>query len=291
MKAITVFTPTFNRAYCLPQLYESLVAQSSGDFVWLVIDDGSTDATRELVAQWMSDGAVDIRYVYQENQGMHGGHNTAYAHIDTELNVCIDSDDFMPPDAIEKILGMWQKHGPAHAGIIGLDAFKDGTIVGSRIPDGLHEATLDDLYRKHSVTGDKKLVLRTDIVRQFPPYPLYEGERFVPLGTLYLMIAQRYKCLCTNDVYCIVEYLPDGSSRNIFSQYRRHPRGFGYSRLVEMRYSTNFVYTFTRAMHLVSSAIFARRFDIFKDNPNKLATLAAIPFGLALHVYILIKNR
>lgn len=291
-KKLTVFTPTFNRAYCLGQVYESLVKQAGQDFLWLIVDDGSSDDTNALVNQWIHENKIEIRYIFQQNGGMHSAHNTAYANIDTELNVCIDSDDFMPPDAISHILETWrEKGGDSYAGIIGLDAFKTGAIIGTAFPDGISEATITELYQKHKVTGDKKLVLRTAVVREFPPYPIYKDERLVPLGTLYKMIDQKYRYICVNDIYCIVEYLPDGSSNSILKQYRKSPQGFMYARLLEMRYSGNTFYTFTRAMHLVSSSLFARKYNILKSNPNKLLTLVAVPFGLALHAYILMKTR
>ena len=55
MKTIAVFTPTYNRAYCLQELYESLVKQTSQDFEWLIIDDGSTDTTKALVFEWLKE--------------------------------------------------------------------------------------------------------------------------------------------------------------------------------------------------------------------------------------------
>ena len=146
-KTITVFTPTYNRAYCLHQLYESLVRQTSNDFLWLIIDDGSIDKTRELVTSWINENQIEIRYAYKENGGMHTGHNLAYQLIDTELNVCIDSDDYMPDNAIELILNKWKSVGNRqdYAGIIGLDAFKDGSIVGTKIPERLTSGTLNNL--------------------------------------------------------------------------------------------------------------------------------------------------
>ena len=99
---LTVFTPTYNRAHTLPRTYASLKNQDSFCFEWLIIDDGSTDNTRELVESWIAENKIPIRYHYQENQGMHGAHNTAYRLINTELNTCIDSDDYMPDDA-EKV--------------------------------------------------------------------------------------------------------------------------------------------------------------------------------------------
>lgn len=101
---LTIFTPSYNRAYTLHKCYESLKKQSSKDFLWLIIDDGSTDNTKELVDSWIDENIIEIKYHYQNNQGMHGAHNTAYELMDTELNVCIDSDDYMPDDAVEKII-------------------------------------------------------------------------------------------------------------------------------------------------------------------------------------------
>ena len=123
MPLLTVFTPAYNRADTLPRLYESLRRQTCGDFCWLVIDDGSTDGSAGLVAHWRkTETAFPITYVYKENGGLHTAYNEAIANIDTELCVCIDSDDFMPDDAVERILSFWAAHGSEEvAGIVGLD--------------------------------------------------------------------------------------------------------------------------------------------------------------------------
>lgn len=109
---LTVFTPTYNRAHTLRRVYESLCTQTVCEgFEWLVIDDGSTDFTRQLVEGFISEKRIPIRYIYKENGGLHTGYNTAYANIDSELCVCIDSDDFMPDDAVELILKKWDSEG------------------------------------------------------------------------------------------------------------------------------------------------------------------------------------
>ena len=100
---LTIFTPVYNRAHTIRRTYESLCRQTCKDFEWLVIDDGSTDNTCHLVEGWKAEGLIPIRYVYQENQGMHGAHNTAYKNINTELNTCIDSDEWSPYDSLDKI--------------------------------------------------------------------------------------------------------------------------------------------------------------------------------------------
>ena len=156
LKKLTVFTPTYNRAFCLPNCYESLKRQNNQGFIWLIVDDGSTDETEQMVSDWIKESSVEIIYIKQENQGMHGAHNTAYDVIETELNVCIDSDDYMPDDAVEKILSCWEKYGSDEvSGIIGLDSYTDGTIIGTHLPEELNKSTLFHLYRKHNVTGIK----------------------------------------------------------------------------------------------------------------------------------------
>lgn len=288
MKTLTVFTPTYNRAYCLGQCYDSLVRQTDQDFIWLIIDDGSSDDTKQLVESWVKEEKIDIKYHYQNNQGMHGGHNTAYDLIDTELNVCIDSDDFMPDTAVEKILSFWKKSEKNEkiAGIIGLDSYKNGEIIGQKIPDGIMQTTVQDLYNKHKVTGDKKIVLRTEIAKKYPRYPLFENERFVPLGTLYLMIDKDYELLCLNEVLCIVEYMEDGSSRNILKQYYKHPKGFQYARVIHMKSSDYFKVRFKNAIHFVSHSLHLKDFKMFSKTPKPLLTFFAFPFGILLYLYI-----
>lgn len=293
MKTLTVFTPTYNRAYCLGQCYDSLVRQSNKDFVWLIIDDGSSDGTDELVKGWINEGKIAIQYHYQKNQGMHGGHNSAYDLVETELNVCIDSDDYMPDDAVDKILKFWKNADKDDkvAGIIGLDSYKNGQIIGQKIPDTLTRTTLEALHNKHKIGGDKKLVYRTEIVKKYQRYPIFEEERFVPLGTLYLLIDKDYELLCLNEVLCIVEYMEDGSSRNIVKQYYRHPKGFQYARMLNMKYSNYFKVKFKNAVHYVSHSLQLKDFKFLSKTPKPLLTFIAIPFGVLLYGYVMYFNK
>lgn len=293
MKTITVFTPTFNRAYLLPRLYESLCRQSSQDFIWLVIDDGSTDNTKELIEKWKLEDKIEIQYHYKENGGMHTGHNAAYRLIKTELNVCIDSDDYMPDDAIEKIMKEWDNIADKSniAGIIGLDADKNGEIIGTKIPENLTKGSLMDLYNKHKVKGDKKLVLRTDIVREYPEYPEYEGEKLVPLGILYMMMGKDYDFVYKNEVYCIVEYQEEGSSQTIFKQYKQSPKGFAYARKLHIKYADNVKDKVKGYLHLISSALFAKDIQLAFKEVNPFMSLILLPFGLLLNLFIRLKIK
>ncbi|MCS7461027.1 glycosyltransferase family 2 protein [Paenibacillus doosanensis] len=284
---LTVFTPTYNRAYTLHLCYESLKRQTSRDFVWLIIDDGSSDSTRELVQSWIDEGSVPIRYHYQENQGMHGAHNTAYELIDTELNVCIDSDDYMADDAVEKIVSFWRSHGSAkYAGIVALDASVDGTMIGTRMPDHIEASTLSGLYAVHKVKGDKKLVYRSELTRKCPPYPIFPGEKYCPLSYKYVLIDQECPLLIMNEIVCFVEYLADGSSMNMIHQYRRNPRGFLFFRQVAMKFAPTYKDRLREMIHYVSGNLMIRNYRFLLESPYKWTTLLAVPFGLALYAYI-----
>ncbi|WHY90970.1 glycosyltransferase family A protein [Neobacillus cucumis] len=290
MPILTIFTPTYNRAYTLHKCYESLKSQSNKDFIWLIIDDGSSDSTEELVTRWIAEDIISIRYYRQENQGMHGAHNTAYSLIDTELNICIDSDDYMPEDAVDKIVSFWKENGREDiGGIIGLDCNNNGEIIGTELPKAIRTSTLFNLYNKYGVTGDKKLVYQTKLTKKYP-YPVYQNEKLVPLSYKYYMLDQEYEMLLMNEALCCVEYLPDGSSRNIIKQYKNSPKGFRFYRMEMMKLpNTSLLFKFKQAVHYVSCSIFAESKGILRHSPQKLLTLIALPFGIVLNKYILTK--
>ena len=161
MKTLTIFTPTFNRASLLPRLYDSLKAQTNQDFVWMIINDGSSDNTDEVVKSFLEENILEIEYIKQKNLGMHGAHNTAYKNCKTELNTCIDDDDLAPKNAVELILRKWNSLGEnqqKYSGIVALDAYFDGELIGSQFTT--ESTTLESFYLNGG-SGDKKLIYRT----------------------------------------------------------------------------------------------------------------------------------
>lgn len=288
MKSITVFTPTYNRAYCLGQLYESLLKQTSKDFLWLIIDDGSTDNTKDVVDGWIKEDKISIQYFYQTNKGMVGAHNTAHHIMETELCVCMDSDDFMPDNAIERILTLWKQHGyPESAGMVGLDAYKNGTIVGTKLPETVDECKFSELYVKYKVSGDKKFIHNRKVFNKYLPYPFFDGEKFPITSYLYLFIEQEHKLLLFNEVFCVVEYLPDGLSMNLFNQYKQSPKSFAHYRKAKMKFALNYKERFKNAIHYVSSSIMLKNTKFISESPFKLTTLLAVPFGVILYLYLM----
>lgn len=292
MKTLTVFTPTYNRAHLLPRVYASLKNQTCQDFVWMIVDDGSTDETRVLVEKWKQEEEVEIIYLYKENGGMHTGHNTAYAHIQTPFNTCIDSDDYMPPRAVKIIVKEVEaiKENPDFCGIIGLDALEDGSIIGTKLPEHLDRVKLNELYLLHNVRGDKKMVYKTALMQQVPPYPEFKGEKFVPLDYKCLLLDQQYVLKPVNEVLVIVEYQEDGSTKNMLKQYRRHPRGFAFSRISRIDYGVTLKEKVKNAIHLVSSSLFVNDFPLWFKTKHTPLVLMTVPLGVMLNIYIRLKT-
>ena len=289
MKTLTIFTPAYNRARTLERTYQSLCKQTCKDFEWLIIDDGSTDNTAEIVNDWIKESDFMIRYIYQENQGMHGAHNTAYKNITTELNTCIDSDDYMPNDAVENIITFWKNNKTEkYAGFIGLDQREDGSIIGTLFPSEMKETTLMDFYADGG-RGDKKLVYRTEVIKKYPEYPLFEGERYVGLAYKYMLIDQDYKMLTLNQPLVTVEYQVDGSSNMMWKQYWNNPRGFAFFRKTEMVVAPTLKRRFISCIHYVSSCIISKNKNLYKESPQRMLTLFAIIPGIVL--FAIIKHK
>lgn len=291
MRTLTIFTPTYNRAHLLRRVYESLVTQTCQDFEWLVIDDGSTDFTRSLVEGFIREGRIAVSYVNKENGGLYTGYNEAYSRITSELCVCIDSDDFMPDDAVEIIIRTWRERGgEEYAGLIGLD-FRLDTMepIGGRFPDKLKDCYFLDLYTRRIHRGDSKVVTRTDLMKSVAPQIGFEGEKYFNPVYMLLQVCDTRKLIVVNKCLCIVDYQTgsDSMSEGIFRQYLDSPRSFAKQRLLEMtlRRST-FLNNLRSAIHYVSSCIIAGDRDWLRKSPRKVMTLVAAPAGWLLTKYI-----
>lgn len=294
MKTLTVFTPTYNRAHTLGRTYKSLCQQTCKDFEWMIIDDGSTDNTYELVQRFIEDQNIQIRYIHKENGGLYTGYNTAYLNINTILNVCIDSDDLMPDNAVELILKTWKERGSdKYAGIIGLDYYLDSNKpIGGKFPENLKECFYLDLYTHRIHRGDSKLVMRTDFMKEVAPQIGFEGEKdFNPVYML-LQVCDKYPLIVLNENLCYVEYLQNGMSSNMFKQYINSPRSYAKCRLLEMQLKHNTVFNKCRlAVHYVSSCLISKDRDWLNNSPYKILTILAAPLGLLLYIYIIYKKR
>lgn len=289
----TVFTPSYNRAHTLPRTFESLKKQDMKCFEWLIVDDGSTDHTAELVKGWLNeDCGFRIRYIYKKNGGMHTAYNTAYANIFTELNVCIDSDDCLAEGAARKIYECWSSvKDKGYSGIIGLDAdMNTGAVIGTDFPAEMTETNYSEYYG-HGGRGDKKFVFRTDIMKKYPPYPEYEGENYVGIACRFAIIDQDYKMAVLNEVLCDVEYQMDGHSHSMYKAYLKNPKGFAYNRKIMMTYPVSKRRLVMETIHYVSSSMIAGNKDFIKESPHKMLTVLMIPAGIILTAFVCLKAR
>lgn len=289
---LTVFTPTYNRAHTLPRTYQSLRNQDDYCFEWLIIDDGSTDDTKNIVHSWVEkEKKFKIRYIYKSNGGMHTAYNIAYRNIKTELNVCIDSDDCLAKNAAKKIVETWESiRSKNYAGIIGLDSDMNGEIIGSKFPENLLETTYSTYYGKLGGKGDKKFVYRTDIMHKYPEYPEFEGENYVGIACKFAIIDQDYKMYAMNEVLCNVEYQIDGSTNTMYTQYLKNPKGFAYNRKIMMKYSISKRRLIMETIHYISSSIISQNRRFIIESPNKTLTILLIPVGWLLTEYIKLKS-
>lgn len=287
MKRITVFTPTFNRAYILPKCFDSLNRQTCKDFEWLIIDDGSTDETSELVKQWMNrKNGYPIRYIYKENGGLHTGYNTAIANMDTELSVCIDSDDAIPDDAIFSILSEWDKvKDSGVAGLIGLDYDVNGGLIGKLLPE-TEELNAASLLCVPNM-GDKKYVVRNDLLRSVAPMPVFLGEKNFNPHYLIIKLSSQYRFHPMNRCLCLVEYQPNGMTANIWRQYTNSPNSFSELRRAIMKVpGLSWKYRIRNVIHYCSSSILAKNKAYIRQSPKKILTVLCTPAGWLLSKWI-----
>lgn len=303
MNLITVFTPTYNRAYCLNKCFESMQRQTCKNFDWLIIDDGSTDETRELVNGWINQNTeFNIRYIYKENGGMHTAYNTAYENINTELSMNIDSDDFLTDTAIEDVLNFWKDNKRSDVGAIyALDQYQNGKIIGLPFPDDLKEFHgwgykeihyyANGKKRVFKNKGDKKLIAVTEVIKRYPPIPVFDGEKYHSLYFKQHLIERDYNILILNKPVCVVEYMNDGSSKNMLFQYARNPKGFCNERKFVMKYAPSFKLKFESCIHFVAESMLANDFHFLKNSTNKLITLFSVVPGVFLYIFIRRKTK
>ena len=224
----TVFTPTYNRAHTLHRVYDSLASQTIRDFEWLVVDDGSTDSTRELLFGWRRDANFSIRYLYQPNQGKHVAYNRAVPEARGTLFITLDSDDGCVPHALETLKLHWEsiprERRASFSGIAVLCVDQHGSIVGDSFPEHIFDSDNLEAQYRWKLRGDKWAFQRTDVMRQFPfPVPLVRLSH-IPEGIVWSRIARKYKTRYVNEPLLLYYDTPGSlSSNRDFDQisYRR----------------------------------------------------------------------
>lgn len=284
----TVFTPTYNRAHTLHRVYDSLSAQTFRDFEWLIVDDGSTDNTRDLVAQWRRDAPFAIRYIYQENKGKHIASNLGVREANGELFLFFDSDDACVPEALERFAFHWNSMSDEEKSrfstISGLCENSSGQLIGKPFRADIIDGTTAWRQAVLRSAGDLWGVNRTDILRRFP-FPEIEGETFIPEGIVWNRIAHEYHARFINERLKLVEYRLDGLSASSIQIRAGSPIG---TRSYYLELSALASPAMRRAKALVNYIRFSFHGQIplrqiITDSTSLVATVVLLPFGYVLY--------
>lgn len=225
--AITILTPAYNRADLLKRLYESLKNQTNPNFEWLIIDDGSTDHTEQVVKEFCAEQQIAIRYQKRKSSGgKHRALNVGIAMIETELTFIVDSDDYLPEDAVDTIClyHVKYKETPNLCGYSFLRCYEDGSVNTAYFNKDEEIASYRDVRINGGIGGDKAEVFYTDILKQFP-FPEYEGEKFLPEDLVWMQMSGPYSMVHINKCIYIGEYLEGGLTKTGRAMKIYSPRG------------------------------------------------------------------
>src|SRR6202451_596699 len=213
----TVFTPTYNRARTLPRVYESLLAQTYRDFEWLIVDDGSSDDTKQLVESWQAESKFPIRYIHQQNQGKHTAFNRGVQQAQGELFLTVDSDDDFVPTSLERFLYHWHSIDPSvkdqFTALTPPRRYADGKLAGNKFPRDIMNSDTIEVTLKYKVWGDKWGFQRTSVLKQFPFATDHDGK-FIPESLTWFALSRKYKTRYVNEVLLIV-YFDEASGQHL----------------------------------------------------------------------------
>ncbi len=274
MKELCIFTPTYNREHTLKRLYESLKKQTDSRFYWLVIDDGSTDGTQSLLESFLDESAIEIEYIKVVNGGKQRACNLAAEKCTSELFMCVDSDDYLTPDAVHFVLTIWEKAGDT-VGIATPRSARNNQFPGKTV------AKLSSLYRRYGYKGETCIATLTSVVRSHPFY-IAEGENFIPEVYQFDQIDRKYNHLLCNREICKGEYLTDGYTANYRRLLLKNPRSYAEYKKQCIEFSTTLMQRFKETiLYLMWSKIAG---DSILFAFKKAKTVGAIPVALPLAV-------
>ena len=284
MGKITIFTPTYNRAYVLERVYNSLIAQTNKNFEWLIVDDGSTDNTNEIAQRWIDERKIDIRYIYQENQGKQLAFNNGVKNCDNEYFFCVDSDDYLTNDAIQLLTDALTKiDNDKISGIIALRGKNEKQPLGTYMPEKIKQSSLKNLYEKYRFKGDTALIYKTKILKQFP-FVLQRKEKFIGENYVYDQIDEKYEMVLMNKIIYICNYLNDGYTKNTIKLLKKNPYSYMMMKLQSSRISKNIIYKIKHMAGYIAMGIYIKEIKIVQKSNNPILTIVSFPIGLIVYL-------
>ena len=221
---LSIVTPTYNRAALLPRCYQSLCLQTIRDFEWIIIDDGSTDDTAAVVHTF-SDDRFPIIYVKKENGGKHTALNESHCYIHGEVVLILDSDDYLSEDAVETVIGDWERYRPNEqiACISYYKLYDNGDVVAGKMDTDYYESDHISYRVNKNIQGDQCETVRAEVFKEFV-FPVYAGEKFASEGLLWNYIGFHYRTVYRDKGIYICEYQPGGISHSGKKLLMRNPK-------------------------------------------------------------------
>lgn len=284
---ITVLTPTFNRGGGLQSLWDSLQKQTVKDFEWLVVDDGSTDGTKNLITQLQENSDFPIRYIYKSNGGKHTALNVGIQTICSELTFIVDSDDCVTDDAVESILKIHQKYRSQNniCGYAFLRAFPDGKVNGKKFDVDEKIGSYIDVRVNGDDTGaDKAEVFKTHCLKEFP-FPEYPNEKFLGEDLVWVRMARKYQMVHINKAIYIGNYLEGGLTNNRRKHNIASPIGCMHRAEEFMESDLKTRYRIKGGLQYIVYGRFAgvKVIDLIRKSRHKILATVCIPGGLLLY--------
>ena len=281
-KKITVVTPTYNRAYILDKAYESLKAQTNKSFIWMIVDDGSTDNTAELIEQWKDEDIFEIIYLKKENGGKASALNLSLDNVNTRYYVCLDSDDIFIDTAIEDALNELDKIDKYenYCGILSLRVDNKRIPIGGKyIPRNIYDIKLWELANKYKIGSELTCFYKTDVIKKYY-FPVIEGEKFISPEYQGFEVCREYDYRVSQNPYCICEYIEDGLTRNKLNIIKKNPKGYTLVIKQSFEHSYNFIEKSKKCLMYISGSILSKDKNFIKNSPHKLMTILYMPLGL-----------
>lgn len=209
---LTIITPVYNRADLMPRLYRSLKGQENKNFLWLIVDDGSSDEIEEVVQKFTETTDFSIEFYRKENGGKHTALNLAFDNLDTQLAIVVDSDDMLTPKATDIIEYTWLNRTVSDvAGCVFLRGYDENNCIGhSELEDGVYHMV--DVMFSHRIDGDKAEMFRCDILKKYR-FPEFENERFMGESYIWSQIYLNYQMVYCNKIIYLCEYLEGGLTK------------------------------------------------------------------------------
>lgn len=284
---ITILTPTFNRGGGLQSLWDSLQKQTVKDFEWLVVDDGSTDGTKDLITQLQEKSDFPIRYIYKNNGGKHTALNVGIQTICSELTFIVDSDDCVTDDAVESILKIHKKYRSQNniCGYAFLRAFPDGKVNGKKFDVNEKIGSYIDVRVNGDDTGaDKAEVFKTHCLKEFP-FPEYPNEKFLGEDLVWVRMARKYEMVHINKAIYVGNYLEDGLTNNRRKHNIASPIGCMHRAEEFMESDLKTRYRIKGGLQYIVYGRFAgvKVVDLIRKSRHKVLATVCTPGGLFLH--------